>query len=35
MIALANENGLVILETPFSIYKTSGLLYSNGLKEVY
>ena len=35
MIELANENGLVILETPFSIYKTSGLLYSNGLKEVY
>lgn len=35
MIELANENGLVILETPFSIYKASGVLYSNGLKEVY
>ena len=35
MIELANENGLVILETPFSIYKASGVLYVNGLKEVY
>lgn len=35
MIELANENGLVILETPFSIYKASGVLYANGLKEVY
>jgi hypothetical protein len=35
MIELANENGLVILETPLSIYKASGVLYANGLKEVY
>ena len=35
MIELANENGLIIAETPFSIYKASGVLYSNGLKEVY
>lgn len=35
MIELANENNLVLIETPFSIYKTSGILYSNGLKEVY
>ncbi len=35
MIGLANENGLVILETPYSIYKASGILYSNGLKPVY
>lgn len=35
MIELANENNLIILETPFSIYKASGILYSNGLKEVY
>lgn len=35
MIELANENGLIILETPYSIYKVSGVLYSNGLKEVY
>ncbi len=35
MIAMAKEIGLVLLETPFSIYKTSGILYSNGLKPVY
>jgi predicted transcriptional regulator len=35
IIKLANENGLIIIETPFSIYKASGILYSNGLKAVY
>lgn len=35
MVELASENGLVILETPFSIYRTSGILYSNGLKPVF
>lgn len=35
MIELAGENGLVILETPFSMYKASGILYSKGLKAVY
>ncbi len=35
MIELADENGLVILETPYSIYKASGILYEKGLKEVY
>lgn len=35
MINLANENGLVLLETPFSIFRTSGILYENGLKPVY
>jgi predicted transcriptional regulator len=35
MIELANENGLIILETPYSIYKASGVLYANGLREVY
>lgn len=35
MVEMANENGLVILETPYSIFKASGILYSNGLKEVY
>lgn len=35
MLELASENGLTILETPFSIYKASGILYSKGLKEVY
>jgi hypothetical protein len=35
MIELANENGLVLLETPFSIYRASGELYKNGLASVY
>ena len=35
MIALANEIGLILMETTFSIYKASGILYSKGLTEVY
>ena len=35
MIDLANENGIVILETPYSLFKAGGLLYENGLKPVY
>ena len=35
MIELARETGLVILETPFSIFRASGILYENGLSPVY
>lgn len=35
MIHLAKETGLIILETPFSIFKASGILYGNGLNPVY
>lgn len=35
MIDLANEVGLVLLETPYSIYRSSGLLFQNGLPPVY
>lgn len=35
MIQLANENGLVILESPFSLFRASGVLFSNGLKPLY
>ena len=35
MIELANENGLVLLETPYSIYRSSGMLFMNGLEPVY
>lgn len=35
MVKLANENGLVILETPRSIFGASGILYEHGLKPVY
>ena len=35
MIELAKENDIVLLETPFSIFKASGVLYSNGLQPLY
>ena len=35
MVQLANENGLVIMETPFSLFRASGVLYAKGLKPVY
>ncbi len=35
MINLANEIGIVLLETPYSIFRTSGILYQNGLKPLY
>ena len=35
MIELADENGMVLLECKFSMFKTSGLLYKAGLKPLY
>lgn len=35
MIELAVENGIALLETPYSIYRSSGILYENGLNPVY
>lgn len=35
MIELARETGLVILETPYSIFRASGVLYENGLEPIY
>ncbi|MCL1822545.1 MAG: DRTGG domain-containing protein [Prolixibacteraceae bacterium] len=35
MVQLAHENGMVLMCTPFSLFKTSGLLYEAGLKPVY
>jgi len=35
MIELAKETGLVIIETPYSIFRASGILYENGLEPVY
>ncbi len=35
MIELANETGLVLLETPYSIYRSGGVLFKNGLDPVY
>ena len=35
MIELACENELILLETSYSLYRTSGILYQAGLKPVY
>ena len=35
ILELASENGMVILESPFSLFKASGLLFSAGLKPIY
>lgn len=35
MISLAEENGIILLETPFSMFRVSGVLYENGLKPLY
>lgn len=35
MLVLAAENGMTILETDFSMFKTAGELYSAGLTPVY
>jgi len=35
MIQLAKETDIILIETPLSIFKASGVLYSNGLKAVY
>lgn len=35
MLALAKENNMCILESPFTLFKASGLLYQAGLNPVY
>ncbi|MDH6343412.1 putative transcriptional regulator [Parabacteroides sp. PFB2-12] len=35
MIELAEENQMILLETPYSMYRTVGLLYSSDLRPVY
>lgn len=35
MIRLADENEIILLESPFSIFRASGVLFSNGIKPVY
>jgi hypothetical protein len=35
MIELACENGMCVLESPYSLFKSTGLLYEAGLKPVY
>ena len=35
MIRLANENGMLLMQTAMSMFKTAGVLYEAGLKPVY
>ncbi len=35
MIALAEENDMVLMETDYSMFKATGILYSNGITPVY
>jgi hypothetical protein len=35
MIALARENGLVLMECPYTMFRASGILYAAGVKPVY
>ena len=35
MIALAEEDGLAVIESPYSMFKCAGLLYAAGLEPVY
>src|SRR5690554_3933159 len=35
MIDLATEHGITLITTPYSMFKTSGLLFSKGLEPVY
>lgn len=35
MIEIARENKIVIIESPYSLFKCSGILYDAGLKAIY
>jgi len=35
MKALAEENFITIIETPYSVFKTSGLLFQHGIKPIF
>jgi len=35
MIKLAKENGMVLIETAYSMFRASGILYSAGLKAIF
>ncbi len=35
MIDLARENGICLLESPYSLFKSSGMLFQSGLKPIY
>jgi predicted transcriptional regulator len=35
VVALARESGITLLATPFSMYRTCGVLHAAGLKPIY
>jgi len=35
MVKLATESGMCLLESPYSLFKSSGLLFEAGLKPIY
>jgi len=35
IVELANSLNMVILESPYSMFKASGILYSSGLQPIY
>lgn len=35
MAALAREHSMILIETPFSVFRTSGILYQNGVKPIF
>ena len=35
MVRLGRENDMVILQTPYSVFYTSGLLYQAGIKPIF
>jgi len=35
MLKLAEESGIIIIQTPFSSFRSCGILYASGLKPVY
>lgn len=35
MVALAREQGITLMATPYSMFKTSGILFQAGLNPVY
>ncbi len=35
MLELAGNIGMTIIETPYSVFRASGILYAHGIREVY
>lgn len=35
MVALARENGIVLMECPYTMFRASGVLYTAGIQPLY